>query len=55
MLLEESGPCRQTKLATELGMERYAVSRLLEKLELHRYIIRRREGTDKIVSLWKKE
>jgi transcription initiation factor IIE alpha subunit len=54
MFLEESGPCRQAKLAEELGMEGYAVSRLLDKLE-HRYIIRRREGTDKIVSLWKKE
>jgi hypothetical protein len=51
MDLEESGPKRQT----ELGMEAYAMSRLLAKLELHRYITRQREGTDKIVSLWKKE
>jgi hypothetical protein len=34
-------------------MEAYAMSRLLAKLELHRYIIRQRE--DKIVGLWKKE
>jgi uncharacterized membrane protein len=32
-------------------MEDYAMSRLLAKLELHRYIARRREGADKIVSL----
>ena len=31
------------------------MSRLLAKLELHRYIVRRREGTDKIVSLLKRE
>jgi len=51
MHLEESGPNKQTELAEELGMEGYAMSRLLAKLELHRHIIRRREGTDKIVSL----
>jgi DNA-binding MarR family transcriptional regulator len=51
MRLEESGPNKQTELAEELGMEGYAMSRLLAKLELHRYIARRREGTDKIVSL----
>jgi hypothetical protein len=55
MHLEESGPKRQTELAEELGMEAYAMSRLLAKLELHRYITRQREGTDKIVSLWKKK
>jgi hypothetical protein len=32
-------------------MEDYAMSRLLAKLELHRYVVRRREGTDKLVSL----
>jgi hypothetical protein len=51
MFLEESGPRKQTELAEELGMEDYAMSRLLARLELHRYIARRREGTDKIVSL----
>jgi uncharacterized membrane protein len=51
LLLEESGPRKQTELAEELGLEEYAISRLLAKLELHRYITRRREGTDKIVSL----
>jgi len=53
MLLEESGPRKQTDLAEELGIEDYAISRLLAKLELHRYILRRREGTDKVVSLVK--
>jgi DNA-binding MarR family transcriptional regulator len=55
MHLEESGPKRQTELAEELGMEPYALSRLLAKLELHRHISRHREGTDKIVSLRKTE
>jgi hypothetical protein len=53
MLLEESGPRKQTELIDELGIERYEMSRLLTKLELHRYIVRHREGADKIVSLWK--
>jgi hypothetical protein len=51
MFLEESGPKRQAELVEEFGLEEYAMSRLLAKLELHRYIARRREGTDKIVSL----
>jgi DNA-binding MarR family transcriptional regulator len=51
MHLEESGPKKQSELVEELGLEAYAMSRLLAKLELHRYIIRRREGTDKIVSV----
>jgi len=51
MRLEESGPKKQTELVEELGMEDYAMSRLLTKLGLHRYVVRRREGTDKIVSL----
>jgi len=49
--LEESGPNKQTELAEELGLKGYAMSRLLAKLELHRYTVRRREGTDKLVSL----
>ena len=53
MHLEESGPKKQAELAEEFGLEEYAMSRLLAKLELHRYIVRRREGTDKIVSLLK--
>ena len=53
VFLEESGPRKQTELVEELGMEDYAMSRLLAKLELHRYIVRRREGTDKLVSLLK--
>jgi hypothetical protein len=51
MYLEESGPKKQAELAEEFGLEEYAMSRLLAKLELHEYIARRREGTDKIVSL----
>jgi DNA-binding MarR family transcriptional regulator len=53
MHLKESGPRSQTELADELGVDAYAVSRLLAKLELHRYVVRRREGTDKLVSLLK--
>jgi len=54
MFLEESGPRKQTELVAELGMEDYAMSRLLTKLELHRYVVRRREGADKIVSLFQR-
>ena len=53
MHLEESGPKKQSELVEEFGLEEYAMSRLLAKLELHRYIVRRREGTDKILSLLK--
>ena len=49
--LQESGSRTQSELADELGIERYAVSRLLAKLELHRYVTRRRAGTGKIVGL----
>jgi len=55
MHLEESGPQKQSELAEGLGMEDYAASRLLAKLELHRYITRARSGTDKIVDIAKKE
>jgi len=51
MHLEESGPMRQSRLGELLGIEPYAVSRLLAKLELHRYVVREREGADKIVRL----
>ena len=51
MRLEESGHRKQTELVEELGMKDYAMSRLLARLELHRYIARRRKGTDKLVSL----
>jgi len=54
MLLEESGPRKQSELSEELSLEAYEMSRLLAKLELHHYITRRREGTDKLVSLLKK-
>jgi len=51
MHLEESGPRKQSELAEELGMEPYAMSRLLAKMELHRHIVRRRERTDKLAGL----
>jgi hypothetical protein len=51
MHLEESGPTRQSQLGELLGIEPYTVSRLLAKLELHRYVIREREGPDKTVRL----
>jgi DNA-binding transcriptional ArsR family regulator len=51
MRLEESGPKKQAELAEGFGLEEYVMSRLLAKLELHRYITRRREGTDKLVTL----
>jgi DNA-binding transcriptional ArsR family regulator len=53
MHLEQSGPRKQTELIEELGMEDYAMSRLLAKLEVHRYVVRRREGTGKVVSILK--
>jgi len=49
--LEESGPMRQSRLGELLGIEPYAMSRLLAKLELHRYVVREREGADKLVGL----
>lgn len=36
----------------ELDIEDYAISGLLKKLEAARYITRRRDGTDKVVSLF---
>jgi DNA-binding MarR family transcriptional regulator len=51
MLLEESAPVEQSELAEGLGIEQYELSRLLAKLELHRYVVRERAGTDKMVSL----
>jgi DNA-binding MarR family transcriptional regulator len=50
MHLESSGPTRQSQVADDLDLEPYVLSRLLTKLELHRYIVRHREGADKIVS-----
>ena len=55
MHLKYSGPTKQSRLAQELGLEEYALSRLLTKLELHRYLVRTREGTDKVVALPKTE
>jgi len=49
--LSESGSVEQSQIAEELGIEPYAMSRLLSKLELHKYITRSRVGTNKIVSL----
>jgi hypothetical protein len=53
MRLSESGPKKQSILAEELGLESYVMSRLLTKLELHHYVTRERDGTDKIVTLTK--
>ncbi len=50
-LIQESGPQTQSKLAKQLGLKSYTVSRLLEKLEYFGEVTRRRSGTDKIVSL----
>lgn len=50
LLLEESGPQKQTHLTKHLGIEDYAMSRLLTKLELHHHVTRQRAGIDKIVS-----
>jgi DNA-binding MarR family transcriptional regulator len=35
----------------ELGIDDYEMSRLLARLELHRYVARRREEIDRLVSL----
>ena len=49
--LGESGPVEQSQLAEQLDIKPYTLSRILAKLELHRYIKRKRSGNDKIVSL----
>lgn len=51
MYLEEHGAQRQSSLQNALGLEDYALSRLLTKLEQSRHVTRIREGTDKIVSV----
>jgi hypothetical protein len=53
MLLDESGSRKQGELAEELGMEPYEMTRLLARLELHKYVARTREGIDRLVSLRK--
>jgi DNA-binding transcriptional ArsR family regulator len=55
LLLQEGGGRRQGELAGSLGVEAYALSRLLTKLEASHYITRRRDGNDKIVSLTPQE
>jgi DNA-binding MarR family transcriptional regulator len=55
MQLGESRPIKQNALAEALGMEPCALSRLLTRLELHRYVIRERTGTDKVVNLTRTE
>jgi DNA-binding transcriptional ArsR family regulator len=52
MLLEKSGERKQSELADLLDVEPYMLSRLLTRLEGARYVKRRREGNDKIVSLY---
>lgn len=51
MHLEESGPLPQSELAEQLDLPPYAMTRLLTKLESNHYVIRKRSGNDKIVSL----
>jgi DNA-binding MarR family transcriptional regulator len=52
MFLQEHGERKQSELAGLLDVEPYVLSRLLTKLETARYVSRRREGNDKIVSLY---
>jgi hypothetical protein len=47
--LTEKGPQTQTRLAEELDVEEYTLTRLLQKLELHNYVVRERAGLEKIV------
>ena len=49
--LGEVGAARQQELLSRFGVEESRLSRLLERLELHRYISRERHGADKVVSL----
>jgi DNA-binding MarR family transcriptional regulator len=49
--LSQSGPIEQGRLAEEPDIEPYAMSRLLTKLETHRYVKRKRSGNDEIVIL----
>jgi len=51
MRLKESGPIKQSELGEQLGMEPYALTRPLARLELHQYVRRERSGVDKIVTL----
>jgi DNA-binding transcriptional ArsR family regulator len=55
MLLEERGERKQSELAELLEVEPYMLSRLLAKLETARYVTRRREGNDKIVSVYSQQ
>lgn len=48
--LEETGPQKQSDLATKFEMEVFEMSRLLNKLESAGHVRRRRDGTDKIVT-----
>jgi hypothetical protein len=49
--LSELGSLKQAKLAKDLDIPEYSLSRLLSKLELHRYVKRQSHGSQKIVSL----
>ena len=49
--LEERGPTSQGKVTELLDLRKYTVSRLLNKLEDHRYIKRERNGIENIISL----
>jgi len=51
LYLEEHGPTSQTKIAELLELHNYTVSRLLNKLEDHRYVRRERQGIENVISL----
>jgi len=46
---------RLKELVEEVSVEKYVLSRILGKLESHRYVGGRQEGTGKVVSLRKRE
>ena len=49
--LGELGPTEQNRLAQELDIKPYTMSRILTRLELYHYVGRKRSGNDKIVAL----
>jgi len=52
VLLElEAGPVKQSALVSMFDVKKFEMSRLLTKLETGGLISRKREGTDKIVTL----
>jgi len=51
MYLQENGPQKQSELISQFDVDGWAMSRLLGKLESRKHVVRRRDGTDKIVFL----